>query len=81
MNIRPDEMKICYNVLTGGIRVVSANGHFEYRRLSEPNASSQDRLKDLVALLKIVRKLRSRQTTLAGARKKCIEAQMFGQRH
>lgn len=77
MEIRPDEMKICYNVLTGSIRILSQNGRFEYRRMLEPKASPEDRIKDLIVLLKIVRKLRSRQTTLAGARKKLIEAQLF----
>lgn len=77
MNIRPDETKICYNVLTGSIRILSQNGRFEYRRMSEPRASAEDRIKDLIVLLKIVRKLRSRQTALAGAKKKLIEAQLF----
>jgi hypothetical protein len=77
MNIRPDETKICYNVLTGSIRILSPNGRFDYRRMSEPKPSAEDRIKDLIALLKIVRKLRSRRSVLAGARKKLIEAQLF----
>jgi hypothetical protein len=76
MNIRTNEIKICYN-LTGTIRILSANGRFEYRRMSERKASTEERIKDLIVLLKVVRKLRSRETTSASARKKIIEAQLF----
>ena len=81
MNIQTNEIKICYNVLTEAIRVFSVNRRFEYGRLSDHEASMQERMKHLVALLKIVRKLRSRQTTLASARKKLIEAQLFRRQH
>ena len=81
MTIRPNEIKICYNVLTGAIRILSANGRFEYSRLLEPKASTQDRIKDLIVLLKIVRNLKSHRTTITSARKKLIEAQMCRQLH
>ena len=77
MNIRTNEIKIWYNVLTGTIRILSANGRFEYRRMSERKDLTEDRIKDLIVLLKVVRKLRSRQTALASGRKKIIEAQLF----
>lgn len=76
MNIRDGEMKICYNVLTGSIRIVSAGGRFDYKKIWEPNASRERRIKDLVLLLKIVRKLQSRHTSIAAARRKLIEAQL-----
>lgn len=81
MNIRRGETKICYNVLTGSIRILSQNGRFEYRRMSHAGGPTEDRIRDLIALLKIIGKLRSRQTTLAGARKKLIEAQLFRRQH
>lgn len=81
MNIRSNEIKICYNVLTGAIKVISENGRFEYGRLSDPEASSQERIKHLVVLLKIVKKLRSRKSTLANARRRLIEAQICCQRN
>ena len=79
MPILPNEIKIYYNVLTGAVRILSATGRFEYSRLSEPKASTQDRIKDLIVLLRIVRKLKSHQTTITGARKKLIEAQICRQ--
>lgn len=81
MNIRPNEIKICYNVLTGAVKVISANGRFEYGRLSGHETSTQERIKHLVVLLKIVKKLKSRQTTLACARKSIIEAQICRKRN
>jgi hypothetical protein len=76
MNLRPGKMTICYNILSGSIRILSANGRFEYKRIWEPDASKEQRIKDLVVLLKIVRKLQSPQTTLAATRRKLIEAQL-----
>lgn len=81
MNIRPNETKIFFNVLTGGIKILSANGRFEYGRISEHHASTEDRIKYTIGLLKIIRRLRSRQSTLADARRKLIEAQINLQRH
>lgn len=75
MNIRTGEMRICYNVLTGSIRILSANGRFEYKRIWRPDASKEQRIKDFVLLLKSIRKLQSRHT-FAVARRKLIEAQL-----
>lgn len=80
MNFRRDEMRIYYNVLTGSLRILSPNGRFEYRiacRTLRHKAPPEDRIRDLIVLLKVVRKLRSRQTSLASVRKKIIEAQLF----
>jgi hypothetical protein len=76
MNVETSEMKICYNVLTGSIRILSANGRYEYKRMWEPDVTRERRIKDLVVLLKIMRKLQSRQITSAVARRKLIEAQL-----
>jgi hypothetical protein len=76
MNARTSEMKICYNVLTGSVKILSANGRFEYKRMWAPDVSREQRIKDLVVLLKIIRKLQSRQTAFAVARRKLIEVQL-----
>jgi hypothetical protein len=81
MNIRHNDTKIFFNVLTGGIKILSENGRFEYGRISEFSTSTEDRIKYTIGLLNIIRKLRYRQTILADARKKVIEAQICFQRH
>jgi len=79
--MRPKETKIFFNVLTGGIKILSENGRFDYGRISESNTSVQDRIKYTIGLLNIIRKLKSRQAILADARKKLIEAQINSQHH
>ncbi len=81
MNIRDHETKIFFNVLTGGIKILSQNDRFEYGRISEFNTSTEDKIKYTIGLLNIIRKLRYRQSILADARKKVIEAQLGFQRH
>jgi hypothetical protein len=70
-----------YNVLTGGIKILSANGRFEYGRISKSDTSMEDQLKYTIGLLKIIRKLKSRQTILADARQRLIEAQIYYRRN
>lgn len=77
MRIENNEMKITYNVMTGAIRILSSKGQLEYRGMGDLRESREGRIKDLIVILKIVRKLESRQNTLTAARKKLIEAQLF----
>jgi hypothetical protein len=81
MNIQRNETQILFNVLTGGIKILSKNGRFDYGRISEFDESPDDRIKFMIGLLKIIRKLKARQATLTEARKKLIEVQINSQRH
>jgi hypothetical protein len=81
MNIRRNETQILFNVLTGGIKILSKNGRLDYGRIPAFDGSPDDRTKFMVGLLKIIRKLKARQASLTEVRKKLIEVQISSQRH
>ena len=75
MSVR-SEIKVFNNVLSGKIKVISANRVVFLTRTVEGNGSSRQRIKDSFLLLRLIQRLKARQRILMVTRKKIIPIQV-----
>jgi hypothetical protein len=71
------EIKVLNNVLSGKIKVISANGRaIHWMGNVENNRLSHQRLRNSVLLVKLIQTLKTRQHLLVTAKKKIIQIQI-----